>query len=52
MKKRDLIRASALAGAALALPRPLLAQANRPGILGAFETAEAALIFGLPIVMH
>ncbi|HWT08711.1 MAG TPA: DUF1254 domain-containing protein, partial [Roseomonas sp.] len=52
MKKRDLFRASALAGAALALPRPLLAQANRPGVLGAFETAEAALIFGLPIVMN
>ena len=52
MNKRDLLQAAALAGAALALPRPALAQAARPGILGAFETAEAALIFGLPIVMN
>lgn len=52
MKKRDLFRASALAGAALTLPRAVLAQANRPGVVGAFETAEAALIFGLPIVMN
>lgn len=52
MKKRDLIRASALAGATLALPRLAVAQASRPGIVGAFETAEAALVFGLPIVMN
>ena len=52
MKKRDLFRASALAGAALTLPRLAVAQANRPGIIGAFESAEAALIFGLPIVMN
>ncbi len=52
MKKRDLFRASALAGAALTLPRLAIAQANRPGIIGAFESAEAALIFGLPIVMN
>jgi len=53
MRKRDLIRASALAGlGALGLPRALSAQANRPGIVGAFEAAEAAFIFGLPIVMN
>lgn len=53
MKKRDLIRATALAGlGALALPRTSLAQADRPGIVGAVEAAEAALIFGLPIVMN
>jgi hypothetical protein len=53
MKKRDLIRASALAGlGALAFPRALAAQANRPGIVGAFEAAEAAFIFGLPVVMN
>lgn len=52
MKKRDLIRATALAGASLALPRPLMAQAGRPGIVGAVEAAEAAFVFGLPIVMN
>lgn len=53
MKKRDLIRASALAGlGALALPRALAAQPSRPGIVGAFEAAEAAFVFGLPIVMN
>ena len=41
MKKRDLMRASALAGVALALPRLAAAQASRPGVVGAFETAEA-----------
>lgn len=52
MRKRDLFRASALAGATLAVPRLALAQANRPGIIGAAETAEAAFVFGLPIVMN
>ena len=53
MLKRDLIRAGALAGlGALALPRPVLAQASRPGPIGAFEAAEAAFVFGLPIVMN
>jgi hypothetical protein len=53
MLKRDILRASALAGlGALTLPRPALAQANRPGVVGAFEAAEAAFIFGLPIVMN
>ena len=53
MKKRDLIRASALGGlSALALPRPLSAQPGRVGIVGAFEAAEAAFVFGLPIVMN
>ncbi|MGG5821885.1 DUF1254 domain-containing protein [Falsiroseomonas sp. HW251] len=53
MKKRDLIHASALAGlAGLGLPRPALAQSNRPGVVGSFEAAEAAFVFGLPIVMN
>lgn len=51
MLKRDLIRASALVGVA-ALARPALAQTIRPGIIGAAEIAEAAFIFGLPIVMN
>ena len=46
MLKRDLIRASALVGVAA------LAQTTRPGIVGAAEIAEAAFIFGLPIVMN
>ncbi len=53
MLKRDLIRAGALAGlGALSLPRAALAQAGRPGLVGAAETAEAAFAFGLPIVMN
>lgn len=53
MLKRDILRASALAGlGALTLPRPALAQASRPGVVGAFEAAEAAFVFGLPIVMN
>jgi hypothetical protein len=51
MLKRDLIRASALAGVA-ALAHPALAQTARPGVVGAAEIAEAAFIFGLPIVMN
>lgn len=53
MMKRDMLRASALAGlGALSLPRPLPAQATRPGIPGAVEAAQAAFVFGLPIVMN
>jgi hypothetical protein len=53
MHKRDLLRAGALAGlGALATPGILRAQAQRPGVVGAFEDAEAAFIFGLPIVMN
>ena len=53
MKKRDLIKASALSGlGALALPRLGLAQSGRPGIVGAKDLAEEAFIFGLPIVMN
>src|SRR5271165_1265256 len=51
--KRDLLVATAAAtlGAA-ASSRSARAQADRPGIVGAFETAEAAFVFGLPIVMN
>jgi hypothetical protein len=53
MHKRDLLRAGALAGlGALAAPGILRAQAQRPGVVGAFDDAEAAFIFGLPIVMN
>ncbi|WP_244458722.1 DUF1254 domain-containing protein [Roseomonas fluvialis] len=34
------------------MPRPALAQASRPGLIGSFEAAEAAFVFGLPIVMN
>jgi hypothetical protein len=52
--KRNLLLAggSAAIGAAILRARPALAQANRPGIVGAFEAAEAAFIFGLPIVTN
>ena len=52
MNRRDILRTSALAGTALALPGLAAAQADRPGILRAAEIAEAAFIFGLPIVMN
>jgi hypothetical protein len=53
MHKRDLLRAGALAGlSTLATPGLLRAQAGRPGPVGAFEAAEAAFTFGLPIVMN
>ncbi|MEO3472189.1 DUF1254 domain-containing protein [Roseomonas sp. CAU 1739] len=52
MNKRDLLRASALAGASLTLPRVAAAQADRPGIIGAKDIAEEGFIFGLPIVMN
>ncbi|WP_230169757.1 DUF1254 domain-containing protein [Roseomonas sp. CECT 9278] len=48
-----MLRASALAGlGALTLPRPALAQAGRPGPVGSYDAAEAAFVFGLPIVMN
>lgn len=50
--RRDLLRAPSLATLAAVLPLPALAQAGRPGIIGAFEAAEAAFVFGLPIVMN
>ncbi len=52
MRRRDLLRASALSGTVLALPGLATAQADRPDILRAAEIAEAAFIFGLPIVMN
>lgn len=50
--RRDLLRASPLVTLAAGLPLPALAQSGRPGIVGAFEAAEAAFVFGLPIVMN
>ena len=50
--RRDIFRTTALGGLAAALPLPALAQAGRPGVVGAFEAAEAAFVFGLPIVMN
>jgi len=51
--KRDvLVATSATMLGAAAIGRSARAQTNRPGIVGAFETAEAAFIFGLPIVMN
>jgi hypothetical protein len=49
LKRRTLGGAAAAIGALLPA-RPSLAQ--RPGIIGSFEAAEAAFIFGLPIVMN
>ncbi|PWS34953.1 cell envelope protein [Falsiroseomonas bella] len=51
--KRNLLLAAgsaALAGGALS--RPALAQASRSGIVASFEAAEAAFVFGLPIVSN
>jgi hypothetical protein len=51
--KRNLLAAtSATMLGTAALGRSAHAQASRPGIVGAFEAAEAAFIFGLPIVMN
>lgn len=50
--KRDLLHTAGLAALAAGLPLPALAQADRPGILGAKDIAETALIYGLPIVMN
>ena len=54
ISKRDLLVATAATtlGTAAAIPRSARAQADRPGIVGAFETAQAAFVFGLPIVMN
>ena len=50
--KRDFLHTAGLAALTAGLPLPALAQADRPGILGAKDIAEAALIYGLPIVMN
>jgi hypothetical protein len=50
MQRRGLMQAATFAG--LALPGLARAQAGRPGVVGSFEDAEAAFIFGLPIVMN
>ncbi|WP_137178655.1 DUF1254 domain-containing protein [Roseomonas sp. AR75] len=52
--KRNLLLATASAalGGAAMRTRPALAQASRPGVIGAFEAAEAAFVFGLPVVMN
>lgn len=54
ISKRDLLVATAAAtfGTTTAITRSAHAQTDRPGIVGAFETAEAAFVFGLPIVMN
>ena len=44
--------AAATFGTATAITRSARAQADCPGIFGAYETAEAAFAFGLPIVMN
>lgn len=49
MLRRGLLSATTLAALA---PRLGRAQPGRPGIVGAFEDAEAAFVFGLPIVMN
>ena len=52
--KRNFLAATAATalGAPALISRPALAQTNRPGLVGAFETAQAAFVFGLPIVMN
>jgi hypothetical protein len=54
IRKRNLLLAAAATtlGTAATIRRSARAQADRPGIVGAFETAEAAFVFGLPIVMN
>lgn len=52
MTTRRTILGGAAAAGALALSRPLIAQPSRPGLVGTFEAAEAAFIFGLPIVTN
>jgi hypothetical protein len=49
MQRRTLLGATSLAALTA---RPGLAQPARTGILGTFEAAEQAVIFGLPIVMN
>ena len=46
MLRRGLLGAASLG----ALTRLALAQAGRPGVVGAFEAAEAAFVFGLPSI--
>ena len=50
--RRTALLAAGPLGAGFAAPGLALAQAGRPGVVGAFEAAEQALIFGLPIVMN
>jgi len=50
--RRNALLAAGPLGLGLVVPRLVRAQAGRPGIVGAFEAAEQALIFGLPIVMN
>ena len=52
MTTRRTILGGAAAAGALALSRPLIAQSSRPGVVGRFEAAEAAFVFGLPIVTN
>jgi hypothetical protein len=52
MTTRRTILGSAAAGTALALSRPVVAQSSNPGVVGRFEAAEAAFVFGLPLVMN
>ncbi len=53
MLRRSLFGAAFLGAVAPCItPRIALAQAVRPGVIGAAEAAEQALIFGLPIVMN
>ncbi|UPY38838.1 DUF1254 domain-containing protein [Sediminicoccus sp. KRV36] len=56
ISKRNLLSGAALAGSAMVLGKaqPGMAQPapGRPGIIGAAEIAEQALIYGLPIVMN
>ncbi len=50
--RRTILGGAAAAASALALSRPLIAQSSRPGAVGTFEAAEAAFVFGLPIVTN
>ena len=50
--RRHAVMATGSIGIGLAAPRLLRAQSDRPGPIGAFEDAEAAFVFGLPIVMN
>ncbi len=52
MTSRRTILGSAAAMGAAALSRPAIAQSPRPGVVGTFEAAEAAFVFGLPLVMN
>lgn len=53
IERRHILRGAALAPLATGtLAAPALAQATRPGPIGTAEAAEAAFVFGLPIVMN